>query len=90
MDNKERDSLLLEISKDIASMQTDIVAIKDDLKDHMYRTEQNEDLIRMYDQKMTKDVDYVKKHIYFVQGALGLITLASLVLGILYKLGVVG
>lgn len=77
MDNEFRDKMLLEIITNQATSKVLIDEIRIDLKEHMKRTAINEERI-----------DYVKKHVYFVQGAIGLISLLALIATIISKLSI--
>lgn len=86
MTNDDRDTLLMNLSVSQGVANERLKEIKEDLKEHMARTAQNEVLIRMVEEKQSKDIAYVRKHIYWVQGAIALLGLAATVLGIISKL----
>lgn len=72
----------------IDKVMEEIVEIKVDLREHMSRTLQNEQMISIIKQ----DIDPIKKHVAFVKGAAwalgiaGTIVLALISTGILKKL----
>ena len=83
VDEQFRDKLLIEIHASQAASNIQIVEIKDDLKAHMRRTHQNEVLIKQVEDKQSADINYVKKHIYYVQGALALLGIIGTILAAL-------
>lgn len=81
--------ILMEMNSKIASIETSIADIKEDLKDHMAKTEENELRIEMEVKDRTEDIYAIKKHIYMVRGAVGLLTIAGTVAGFLLKFGLI-
>lgn len=89
MDNQFRDKLLLDLNANQKAMTVMMDEMKDDLKEHIKRSNQNELMIKQTEEKMYQEISFVKKHIYFVQGAVGLITILSVVVGLLIKLKII-
>lgn len=83
MDKGFREKLLLEIHAGQAVMTESIKAIQEDIKEHIRRTDQNEMYIRNLEKVQIRDIQYVKKHIYYVQGALGLLAIIGTIAGIM-------
>lgn len=83
MDQGFKDKLLIDVATTQKAILVQMQDIKDDLKIHIKRSDQNEILIRQIEEKQARDINYVKKHIYFVQGALGLLSILSIIFGIL-------
>lgn len=83
MDREFKEKLLLEIHAGQAVITESIKAIQEDLKEHMRRTDQNEVYIRNLEKTQIRDIQYVKKHIYYVQGALGLLAIIGTIAGIM-------
>ena len=83
MDQDFRDKLLMDLSGTQQAMTVQITEIKEDLKEHIKRSNQNEILIRNVESKQAEDISYVKKHIYLVQGAIGLLGIIATAVGVL-------
>lgn len=73
MDNNNHllEKLVIEIHKEMSVMVSDIAAIKVDLKEHIRRTNLHE-----------IEIKYIKKHLYYAQGAIGLIMALGSILGV--------
>jgi hypothetical protein len=89
MDQNFKDQLLIDIATSQKAISVQIAEIKEDLKYHIKRTHQNEVLIKVTEEKLQKDISFVKKHVYFVQGAIGLMSFIAIVVTILARLNLV-
>jgi len=78
MNQADRDKILMDLHAGQAVNAAVLREVKEDLKLHMKRTHQNEIAI-----------EYVRRHVNFVQGALGLVSLIAIIAGVLYKTGLV-
>ena len=87
MNAKDRDALLMELTKDMAVAATSITEIQKDLKEHMKRSHQNEVHIRMIETQQMKSDAYLRKHIFAVQVVIGLAALTGTAVSIASRLG---
>jgi len=76
MDDKTRDSLLIDVVKEMATTSAYMKDMRDDLKEHMRRTHMNE-----------AQIAEIRKHITFIRGAWWLLVGLSGTAAILYKIG---
>lgn len=65
------EKMIIEIHRELSVMVSDIAAIKVDLKEHIRRTNLHE-----------IEIKYLKKHLYYAQGAIGLIMALGTLLGV--------
>lgn len=66
--------LLLDLHKEVAIVRNDQGAMKEDLKEHIKRTNLLEaELKRIHD----NDISWLKKNVYLVYGAIGFVTLVA-------------
>ena len=86
MDPNFKDQLLIDIATNQKAISVQIVEIKEDLKEHMRRTAANEILIKVTEDKLQRDLSFVKKHVYLVQGAIGLMSFIAIIVTILSRL----
>ena len=73
----EHNKILLDIHSRIAVVETNIKDIKQDLKEHIKRTAQNE-----------AEIKYNRRHIAFAQGALAIVGALFTLIITLLKLGI--
>lgn len=86
MDSNFKEKLLLDLAATQKAMCVQIEEIKQDLKEHIKRSNQNELLIQALDKKQVEDLSYVKKHIFAVQVVAGSFSLVAIILTILDRL----
>lgn len=89
MNQDYRDKLLIELSNTMAVNTALMSEVKEDLKEHMKRTHQNEIRVEAAEKQIQNTLHFVKKHIFAVQITVGLITFIGTALTILTKLGVI-
>jgi hypothetical protein len=88
MDEKFRDSLLIDLATSQKAIQVQLVDIKEDLKLHIKRTTQNEVMLKVVEEKLAKDIDVIKSHVSKVQGAMWLLGALAAALTLAYRLGI--
>ncbi len=72
MDDQLRDKMLIDVHARMAGTEVNIRDIKEDLRIHIKRSNQNE--IR---------IDYVRKHVFYVQGAIALLGIMATIAAII-------
>lgn len=85
MDQEFRDKLLIELATSQKAIQVQLDDIKDDLKLHIKRSNQNEIMIQALEKKQLEDLSYVKKHIFAVQVIVGLISIVAAIVTIIAR-----
>lgn len=85
MDQEFRDKLLIELATSQRAIQVQLDDIKDDLKIHIKRSNQNEIMIQALEKKQLEDLSYVKKHIFAVQVIVGLISIVAAIVTIIAR-----
>ena len=68
----------------IDKIAEEIVEIKVDLREHMERTRQNEEMITI----LKTDIDPIKKHVAFVKGATWMLGITGTILAALISMGI--
>lgn len=83
MDEKMRDNMLIEMHGTLSANTQILNNFDSKLDSHIEEYKATKKDHR-------KDINYNKKHVHYVQGALGLLSLVVGIFGILYKIGVLG
>lgn len=85
MDSSElKDQIILDTHKEVAKITAAIAEIKTDLKEHIRRTGAVEARIEDVEEDSNKKLEALNRQVYMVHGALGLISIIAILVGI-YK-----